>query len=947
MESQPRAGGEIVVSGARVHNLKNVSVAVPRGRLVAFTGVSGSGKTSLAYDTIFAEGQRRYFETLSAYFRQFVVGAERPDVDFIEGISPSISVDQRGIPVGARSTVGTITEIYDYLRLLFNAVGRPHCPDCGVEIRTMTVERIHQSVAENLRGRMTAVLAPVVAGRKGVYRELIEKTARSGYQKIRVDGKIYNVDDPIPMARYRVHNIEIVIDRLAVEPKNADRLLASIRLALREGGGSVIALDMDGGEVRSFSSTMGCPKCGRGLPRVSPKLFSFNSPAGACPGCGGTAELEDFDPELVVPDWSKSLGDGAVVPFAPLVDRYEYKLTEAAIRDMGFSKDSPLDALSPRHREVLLHGGDRGRHRIRYRSGGRRYRFATAAFPGVLHMLRDRLERTTSERTAAFLTRFMSRRACPECGGARLRPDALAFRLGGRNIAEISAMPVERALEFLESLPLSDRERSIGGGLLSEVVTRLGFMCEVGLPYLTLDRAGWSLSGGEYQRVRLASQIGTALSGVTYVLDEPSVGLHARDAARLMRVLKRLRDMDNTVIVVEHDEYTIRQADHIVDLGPAAGRLGGEVVAQGTVSDVTNSGRSLTGEFLAGRKKLLVPEKRRAPGGERLVLTGASGNNLKNVTLSLPLGLFTCFTGVSGSGKSSLVFDTLHHAVRRALGLTPEGEALPCDSLAGHEHLDRVLVVDSSPIGKTSRSTPATYTGVLNDVRALFSLLPEARARGYKPGRFSYNVRGGRCGACEGHGVKKIEMHFLPDVFVKCGVCGGSRYNGETLEVRFRGKSIGDVLMMTCEEALELFGGIPKIRGPLQLISDIGLGYLLLGQPAPTLSAGEAQRIKLSAELKSASRKRTLYLLDEPTTGLHFSDVQKLLDIIARLVDRGNTVVVIEHNLDVVKSADWIIDMGPEGGDGGGWVVAEGAPEEVAENPLSLTGKFLGKVLKR
>lgn len=937
---------KITIRGARIHNLKDLAVTIPRNRLVVFTGMSGSGKTSLAYDTIFSEGQRRYFETLSAYFRQFVVGMEKPDVDSIEGLSPSISVDQRGRARSGRSTVGTITETSDYLRLLFTAIGKAFCPDCEIEIQAMTPERMVEAIVDKWKGRMVGILAPVVVGRKGTHRELVEGIGRRGYQKIRVDGKIYNIDDEIKIARYKTHDIEVVVDRLGVENKSRARLLDSVRLGAKEGGGGVYVLDLDGGEVQPFSTKMGCPRCGLGLPPVSPRLFSFNSPSGACKGCHGMGVVRDFDPELVVPDRNKGYEEGAIAPFSKLGSGYEVNLTEAALKSMGFGPDKPLKKMRPKQREVLMNGGDGERLRFHYRSRGRRRgRFATASFPGVLGLLRERFENTNSMRMIEFLEGFQREQTCGECGGSRLRPEALAFRVGGKNIHEISRMPVSESVNFLKGLKLSKREEKIGGPLFGEVLKRLLFLEEVGLPYLTLDRPGHSLSGGEYQRVRLAAQTGTHLSGVTYILDEPSIGLHPRDGRRLLRLLKQLRDMGNTIIVVEHDEYTIRQADHVVDLGPRAGRLGGELVGTGTPRELEKNGESLTGQYLSGRRRVEVPEKRRKPHGH-IELKGARGNNLKDLDLRLPTGVFVCFTGVSGSGKSSLALDTLYPALREGLGMVCEEVGLPYRKLGKPEGIDRVVVVDSAPIGKTSRSTPATYTRVFGEIRRLFSLLPEARARGYRPGRFSYNVKGGRCEACEGHGVKRVEMHFLPDVFVTCKVCGGRRYNHETLEVRYKGKSIGDVLGMTVDEALEHFENVPKVARVLEVLSDIGLGYLLLGQPAPSLSAGEAQRIKLSAELSGAGRRQTAYLLDEPTTGLHFSDIEKLLHIIDRLIDRGNTVVVIEHNLDVVKYADYIIDMGPEGGEDGGRIIAEGTPEKIAKAKSSYTGKYLAKYLK-
>ncbi len=930
----------IAVSGARVHNLKNLNVTIPRDSLTVFTGVSGSGKTSLAFDTIFAEGQRRYFETLSAYTRQFVADMERPDVDMIEGLSPAISVSQKGMPTSPRSTVGTLTEIYDYLRLLYTAAGKAMCPDCGIEITSVSPDRITDILFDTRPGAFVFLMAPLVIGRKGIYLDLIEKIERKGYSRVRVDGKVYHVSDPIKMSRYKTHDIEVIVDRVDVTEDNRKRILDSLLTCAREGQGTIIVYDRDTGEDFVFSTKLACPKCGYGVPKLQPRMFSFNHPAGACPKCDGVGHVEDFDIGLLIPDRSISILDGAIAPLARARNSYHFKLMVAALEELGIDPSQPVSIFDDDSLFALMNGTGGKKYRIRYRSSNARWRFATAAFPGVLGMLRDMLASTESERTQKKMEQYLTTGPCPTCHGARLRKESLAVRVGGKNIGELSSMPADELEKFLSSLKLGGKDESVGRGLLNEVLKRVGFLCEVGLSYLTLDRAAYTLSGGEYQRVRLAAQIGTYLSGVTYVLDEPSVGLHPRDGLRLLTTIEKLRDLGNTVIVIEHDEQTIQRADHIIDIGPGAGRLGGELVASGTVKQIEKSAESITGQYLSGRLQVHSTAEARKPGKQKITLRGASGNNLKDLTLNIPLGLFVCMTGVSGSGKSSLVIDTLYPAVQMKLGLEHE-QPLPFKKIDGVDNINRVLLVDTAPIGKTPRSTPATYIGVFDDIRKLFAMLPESRARGYSHGRFSYNVKGGRCEACQGNGNRRIEMHFLPDVFVTCPVCHGLRYNMETLEVAFKGKNIAEVLNMTAEEALQLFENIPRIHRQIELLKDIGLDYLLLGQPAPTLSTGEAQRIKLASELKGKKNTQTLYLLDEPTTGLHFSDIQKLLNIINQLVDRGNTVIVIEHNTDVIKCADWIVDLGPDGGGKGGEILAEGPPEKISKNKKSYTGKFL------
>jgi len=934
----------IRITGAEVHNLKSVDVKIPRDALVAITGVSGSGKTSLAFDTIFAEGQRRYFETLSSYSRQFVQEMERPDVELIEGLSPAISVNQKGMPTSPRSTVGTLTEIYDYLRLLFTAAGVPTCPDCGDPIESVPVERIADMLIQDRPGSFAYLMAPLVSGRKGIYKDLIEKVARKGFSRVRVDGVLYHVEEPIEMSRYKTHDIELVVHRLEIKPENRDIILDSLATCAAEGEGAIVIHDRDREEDAAYSTRMACMKCGYSLPKLSPRMFSFNHPSGACPTCGGTGDIEDFDPDLLVPDPELSIAEGAVAALPRGNTSYQYKLLVAAMEHNGLNPDVPVSSFSSNALKILYYGTGGQRYKIRYRSSNGRWRFATAVFPGIAGLLRQRMEDTSSQKVAERLSSFMRVARCPDCEGSRLRRESLAVYVADRNIADLSTMPVDRLSDFLDGLELPEKSKAIGQGLVREVRKRVGFMMDVGLPYLDLNRRAMTLSGGEYQRVRLAAQIGTYLSGVTYVLDEPSVGLHARDGSRLLDTLEKLRDLGNTVLVVEHDEATIRRADHVVDIGPGAGRLGGRIVASGTVSRIQKEKESITGRYLSGKLSVTPAPQRRSPNGTYLKIKGASGHNLKKIDVKIPLGTFICLTGVSGSGKSSLAFDTLLPAVQKALELKHDAP-LEYKGIEGVENLKRVLFVDMTPIGRTPRSTPATYTGVFDHIRKLYAALPVSRARGYKPGRFSYNVKGGRCEACQGNGSIRVEMHFLPDVFVRCNVCGGKRYNSETLEVAFKGKNIAEVLGMTAEEALPLFENIPKVSRPLEILRDIGLDYLLLGQPAPTLSTGEAQRIKLATELQMPKNNNTLYLLDEPTTGLHFSDIQKLLDIINRLVDMGNTVIVVEHNLDVIKCADWIIDLGPEGGDDGGRIVAQGPPDKICRSKISYTGKYLKKYL--
>ncbi|MEW6446576.1 MAG: excinuclease ABC subunit UvrA [Bacillota bacterium] len=930
----------IVVRGARVHNLKNITVSIPRNKLTVITGLSGSGKSSLAFDTIYAEGQRRYVESLSAYARQFLGQMDKPDVDSIEGLSPAISIDQKSASHNPRSTVGTVTEIYDHLRLLFARIGKPHCPQCGLPIQQQAVSQMVDRLLALPEGAKVYILAPVVRGKKGEHARVFEDARRQGFVRVRVNGSIRELgEEEITLDRNKKHNIEIVVDRLVIKPEAASRLADSLETTLKLADGVAVAAVVDGEELL-FSSRFSCPECGVNLPELSPRLFSFNSPYGACPACTGLGALLEVDPELVV-DPLRSLEEGAVAGWSYYSG--QYYLLEGLAGHYGFSTAVPFRRLAPEHKNVILYGTGGERVRFVYRDLAGRRREYTAPFEGVIPYLTRRYRETTSDYVKSEIERMMRPRPCKVCQGARLRPEALAVEVGGRTINQVTALSVADAFRFFEDLDLGPREQLIAKQVLKEIKARLGFLVNVGLEYLTLDRAANTLSGGEAQRIRLATQIGSGLMGVIYILDEPSIGLHPRDQGRLLIMLKRLRDLGNTVIVVEHDAETILSADHIVDIGPGAGAHGGAVVAEGTPAEIMRHPTSLTGMYLSGKK--FIPQRpRRRPDGRYLKVVGASAHNLKKINVAFPIGLFTCVTGVSGSGKSTLVNDILYRALAKRLHGARElpGEH---DRLEGLQHIDKVINVDQSPIGRTPRSNPATYTGVFVEIRELFALLPEARVRGYKPGRFSFNVPGGRCEACRGDGIVKIEMHFLPDVYVPCEVCKGRRYNRETLEVKFRGKSIADVLDFTVEEALTFFEAFPKIHRRLKTLYDVGLGYIKLGQPATTLSGGEAQRVKLAAELSRRATGRTLYILDEPTTGLHFADVARLLDVLHRLVDAGNTVVVIEHNLEVIKTADHIIDLGPEGGAHGGTVVAAGPPEEVAEAARSYTGQYIRRVL--
>ncbi len=935
----------IIVHGAREHNLKNIELEIPRDCLIVITGVSGSGKSSLAFDTIYAEGQRRYVESLSAYARQFLGQMDKPDVDSIEGLSPAVSIDQKSASKNPRSTVGTVTEIYDYLRLLFARAGIPHCPQCGRAIQRQTVEQIVDAAMEMGEGTRLQILAPIVRGRKGFYHKEIQDVAKMGFVRVRVDGRLYEVTDDIPMDRYKTHTIEVVVDRLVIKDGVQQRLADSLETALKLGKGLVVLAIVDG-EERLYSEQFACPDCGISLGEVEPRLFSFNSPYGACPECKGLGSKTEFDPELIVPDPRKPLREGAIAPFVHKngeLREWWPDVFDALGKKLGFNPRTPFGNLPQRIKNIVFEGYEEPLV-VELRSGKGVRRFTTH-FAGVLNILKQRYENTESEWVRQDLEQYMSTKPCPRCGGRRLKDEALAVTLAGKNISEISAMSIAQCYEFFEKLPeqLTPRQRLIAERAIREIKERLTFLRDVGLEYLTLDRPARTLAGGEAQRIRLATQIGSGLMGVIYILDEPSIGLHQRDNQRLIHTLKRLRDLGNTVIVVEHDEETIRNADWIVDLGPGAGEEGGYVVASCPLKDFLKMD-TLTAQYVRGIRKIEIPSVRRQPRGEYLRLVGASGNNLKNITVEIPLGLFVCVTGVSGSGKSTLVQDTLYPRLMYGVYGTRANWA-PHERIEGLEYVDKVIDIDQSPIGRTPRSNPATYTGVFDDIRQVFAMTPEARMRGYKPGRFSFNVKGGRCEACRGDGIIKIEMVFLPDVYVPCEVCKGLRYNRETLEVKYKGKSIADVLQMSVSEALDFFQPLPKIYRKLKTMDDVGLGYIKLGQPATTLSGGEAQRIKLADELGKRATGRTVYILDEPTTGLHFEDVRKLLHVLHRLVDQGNTVIVIEHNLDVIKTADWIIDLGPEGGDAGGEVVAVGPPEAVAENPRSHTGRFLKAIL--
>jgi excinuclease ABC subunit A len=956
----------IVIKGAREHNLKDVDLELPRNALIVFTGISGSGKSSLAFDTIYAEGQRRYVESLSSYARQFLGQMEKPDVDFVEGLSPAVSIDQKARSHNPRSTVGTITEIYDYLRLLFARIGKPHCPKCGKPIKRQSSTEIVDRVLSLPEGSKAMILAPVIRGRKGEYESLLTDLSKQGYVRAKIDGEIVELGPGMRLDRYKIHTIEVVVDRVVIKREARRRIADSIETALALSGGvAEVELVPDGfastaseaarlpsasekadsktSEVLTFSQHLACLACDVYLDELAPRNFSFNSPYGACEACSGLGIRLEVDPDLVVPDKELSLSEGALKPWGSGRSRYFDALLEAVATEHDIDMNKPWKALPKRKQKLLLYGAP-DPVLVRYRNRFGRLRSYWAEYEGVIPWLERRYQESETDRMREQIENYMREVPCHSCGGARLRPESLAVKIAGLNIAEVAAMSVEKLARWIADLRLDEREMLIASRVVKEISSRLQFLCDVGLDYLTLDRPASTLAGGESQRIRLATQIGSGLVGVLYVLDEPSIGLHQRDNKRLIETLLRLRDMGNTLIVVEHDEETIRSADFIVDMGPGAGERGGEVVVAGTIEDVMSEPRSITGAYLSGKKKISVPRNRRAPGDRWLAVVGAREHNLKDIDVRFPLGCFICVTGVSGSGKSTLVNDILHKACMAALY---GSRVLPGAhrKIEGIEHLDKVIAIDQSPIGRTPRSNPATYTGVFDHIRRLFSMTQEARLRGYQPGRFSFNVAGGRCEACAGDGSIRIEMHFLPDVYVPCEVCKGARYNRETLEVTYKGVNIADVLDMSVDDALAFFENHPAIVRHLQTLSDVGLGYIKLGQPATTLSGGEAQRVKLASELSKRATGRTLYILDEPTTGLHFDDVSKLLSVLQRLVDASNTVIVIEHNLDVIKCADWVVDLGPEGGDKGGEVVAEGSPEAVANVERSYTGRFLRRVL--
>ena len=932
---------KIIVRGAREHNLKNVNITIPRDKLVVFTGLSGSGKSSLAFDTIYAEGQRRYVESMSSYARQFLGQMDKPEVDSIEGLSPAISIDQKTTARNPRSTVGTVTEIHDYLRLMYARAGLPHCPKCGKEIRQQTVDQMVDAISALPEGTKLQILAPVVRSRKGEHQKLLEDARKGGFVRVRIDGEMYELDDVPGLDKQKKHQIDLVVDRLVVRPGIQQRLADSLETAMKQSGGLASAQIVPDGEEMMFSQNYACPDCGVNIEELAPRMFSFNNPYGACPVCSGLGELMKVSEDLVIPDPSLSLNQGAVSCMgwnSGEDNSTAHSMFQAMADFYGFSMDTPVKDLPREMVEKILYGT--GGQKLKIRLETITYQ---TTFEGVIPSLERRYRETQSEGMKAAYEEYMAHETCPACKGRRLKPEALAVTVGGKNIAEISEWNIRRTRDFLSHLSLSPKESMIAAPILREVDARLGFLCDVGLDYLTLSRAAATLSGGEAQRIRLATQIGSGLVGVLYILDEPSIGLHQRDNARLLRTLRHLQELGNTLIVVEHDEETLRSADYLVDIGPGAGEHGGHVVAQGTLQDVMNAPDSITGQYLSGKKSIPIPASRRAPAGW-LTVRGAREHNLKNIDVRFPLGLFCCVTGVSGSGKSSLVNSILYGALAHDLNRARVRKA-DYDGIDGEEMLDKIINIDQSPIGRSPRSNPATYTGLFDLIRKVFAQLPEAKVRGYKENRFSFNVKGGRCEACAGDGLLKIEMHFMADIYVPCEVCHGKRYNRETLEVKFKGLSIADILDLTVEEAMEVFEAHQAIMQKLRTLYDVGLGYMRLGQPSTTLSGGEAQRVKLATELSRRATGRTLILLDEPTTGLHMDDVSRLVNVLQRLTDQGNTVLVIEHNLDIIKTADYIIDLGPEGGDGGGTVVAQGTPEQVAEAQDSYTGQFLRRIL--
>lgn len=936
---------QIIVKGARQHNLKNITVEIPRDKLVVITGLSGSGKSSLAFDTIYAEGQRRYVESLSAYARQFLGQMDKPDVDYIEGLSPAISIDQKTTSRNPRSTVGTVTEIYDYLRLLFARIGEPHCPKCGKLIERQTVQQIVDHVLAMPQGTRFMVMAPLVRGRKGEHAKIMDQMRKAGYVRMFVDGEVRTLDEEIKLEKNKKHSLSVVIDRLAVRDGITQRLTDSVETALKLAEG-LVEINVIGGETQMYSENFACSDCGISLPEIEPRLFSFNNPMGACPACTGLGMNMELDKSLIIPDGSKTFAEGVIAALSTNQEAYHMKQLAAVLSYYGYSLDTVWNDLPNDMQEILWYGSGEQKFSFMYENLQGEVKKHTTPFEGIIPLLRRRHREAFSERMRLDIESFMTSTPCPVCHGARLKPEVLSILVGGKNICEVTALTVRDAINFFETLNLTERQQFIARQILKEILARLRFLNDVGLDYLTLDRAAGTLSGGEAQRIRLATQIGSGLVGVLYILDEPSIGLHQRDNSKLLATLQHLRDLGNTLLVVEHDEETMYAADQIIDIGPGAGEHGGNVVAQGTAEEIKLVENSVTGQYLSGRKFIPVPKKRRECDGRYIEIIGAKANNLKNIDVKIPLGVFTVVTGVSGSGKSTLISDILYNALAAKLHgarLRPSEHK----EIRGLENIDKIINIDQSPIGRTPRSNPATYTGVFDFIRELFSQTNEAKMRGYKPGRFSFNVKGGRCEACRGDGMNKIEMNFLPDVYVPCEVCHGARYNRDTLEVHYKGKSIAEVLDMTVTEACEFFKNLPRIARKLQVLEDVGLGYIHLGQAATTLSGGEAQRVKLATELSRRSTGKTLYILDEPTTGLHIADVHKLLDVLQRLVEAGDSVVVIEHNLDVIKTADYLIDLGPEGGDKGGTLVACGTPEELAKVKKSYTGQYVKQVLKQ
>jgi excinuclease ABC subunit A len=941
----------IVIRGAREHNLKNISVTIPRDKLVVITGLSGSGKSSLAFDTIYAEGQRRYVESLSAYARQFLGQMSKPDLDHIDGLSPAVSIDQKTTSKNPRSTVGTVTEIYDYLRLLFARIGIPHCPECGREIVRQTTDQVVDTIIAAGEGRRAHILAPIIRGRKGEYGKLFADLHKEGFARVRVDGTVYSLSEKIELDKKFKHDIEVVVDRIVLKPDVTTRLAEAVETATNLAEGNLIVqlladekLELPEQE-ENYSLALACPEHGHSLDDLEPRDFSFNAPYGACPTCLGLGFTHEIDPSLIIPDPSLSLAQGAWVVFST-ASNYWPQILASVARHLGVDFDTPWEEYPKTVQDAFLHGLGAEKVRVEYVTRDGRDTHWTITFQGLIRATIDRYEETTSEIAKAKFEEYFTVSPCPVCKGARLKPEILAVTVGALNIHEVTQLSARDSLSFFETLELSSREEQIGGRVIKEIRERLRFLVDVGLDYLTLERATATLSGGEAQRIRLATQIGAGLMGVLYILDEPSIGLHQRDNERLIETLERLRDLGNTVIVVEHDEETIRSADHVIDIGPGAGEHGGEIIAQGTPADILDAPRSLTADYLSGRREVPIPKKRRSPKKGFLKLSGATENNLKNVDAKIELGALTVVTGVSGSGKSSLINDTLAPALTNRIHRSHKHVGA-YRKLEGINLLDKVIDIDQSPIGRTPRSNPATYVGLWDDIRSLYSQVPESKARGYAPGRFSFNVGGGRCEACKGDGQIKIEMHFLPDIYVPCEVCKGDRYNRETLQVTYKGKNVADVLDMSVEEALHFFENLPKLKRKLQTLYDVGLGYIKLGQPATTLSGGEAQRVKLASELQRVQTGSTFYILDEPTTGLHFDDVRQLLEVLERLVEKGNTVLVIEHNLDVIKCADYLIDLGPEGGDRGGQIIAQGTPEKVARSEASYTGRFLRKLFDK